>query len=250
MSILIANWKMNPGTEAEAKAMAKYSDQEGVVVCGPLVFLALLKKTLKRAAIGAQDVFWVNGRGPYTGAVSASQLKDLGVEYVIIGHSDQRRYFKETDGEVAKKAAAVIEAGLVPVLCLGETREEREAGQTQEVVDRQLKAVLSQLPEVKKKARLIVCYEPVWAISGNAAGAGLAELAVSQAPEVAVEMIRYMKRVSESFNVDLNFIYGGSAGAENIDALLKQEEIEGFLVGAASLSKRDFEYMVAACRKR
>ena len=153
--LIIANWKMNPESLAEAVELAKASDIEGLMICPPFPFLEEVAKVLKKAKLGAQDLFWENPSassgqvpsagsgqgGAYTGEVSANELKSVGVEYVIVGHSERRQNFGETDEMVAKKIAAALAAGLKPVLCVGETQTERDAGKTKEVVWKELKIV-------------------------------------------------------------------------------------------------------------
>lgn len=243
--LLIANWKMNPKTETEAEEMAQYSDKDGVIVCPPFPFLPIVKGALNKADLGAQDLFWEKDGGPFTGEVSGEELKGFGVKYVIIGHSDRRKYFNETDEEVAKKTATAMRAGLVPVVCVGESRQEHDAGKAKEVVKKQFEFVLGALP-VGVNGELIMSYEPVWAISSNAAEAGLVAEAVAEAPMVASKMIKFMKTLAEPYGINIKYIYGGSANNENIKMLLAQDEIEGFLVGGASLIKEEFEKMIIA----
>ncbi|PIR88173.1 MAG: triose-phosphate isomerase [Candidatus Harrisonbacteria bacterium CG10_big_fil_rev_8_21_14_0_10_45_28] len=243
--LLIANWKMNPATEVEAEEMARYSDSEGVVICPPFPFLSAVKNTLSKASLGAQDLFWEKDTGPFTGEVSAGELKSFGVKYVIIGHSDRRKYFNETNEDVARKTGAAMADGLMPIVCLGESRQEHDAGKAMEVVEKQFKTVLEAL-SVMAGGELIVCYEPVWAISSNAVEAGLTDEAVAGAPTMASEMMKFMKTIAQPYNLNIKYIYGGSANGENIDMLLAQDEIEGFLVGGASLKKEEFEKMILA----
>jgi triosephosphate isomerase len=236
MKLLIANWKMNPKTEAQAIALAKASDAEGVVVCPPFPFLPAVKKVLKQAALGAQDAFFED-EGAFTGQVSPKQLKDLGVSYVIVGHSE-RRALGDTNEMIAKKVAAVIKSGLTPILCIGESRNERATGRTKEIVERQLELGLS-LIAASKPAKVIITYEPVWAISG---GDPLSE---SDTPENAAEMIAYLRDLLKNAKVRPTLIYGGSANAQNSVALFNQKEIEGLLVGRASTTA-EFKAMIKA----
>lgn len=231
--ILIANWKMNPATVRETVALAHASDRKGVVICPPFPFLSAVGNALRHAALGAQDAFFED-RGAFTGAVSPIQLKRLGVRYIIAGHSERRRVFGETDAMVAKKVAASVRAGLIPILCVGETKEERARGQTQKVVERQLKIGLSKLinSSTHELMNLIIAYEPVWAIgTGNA-----------DKPEDTVRMVRLIR--SELGTPSVKVIYGGSVNAENAELFLRQKEIDGALVGGASLRKSEFRTII------
>jgi len=195
--LVIANWKMNPEKKAEALRLARASDIKGVVVCPPFSFLELVGKTLKKAKLGAQDVFWEDGGGPYTGEISADQLRAFGVDYVIVGHSDRKKYFGETDEIIAKKVGAVLEAGLEPILCVGEGREDWDQGKESLVVERQVRAVFSQLPD-KKNMKMVVTYEPVWAISTNQREAGLEDLLKKDVTRIAVDMIKHISDIVNS----------------------------------------------------
>src|SRR3989344_8370843 len=147
--LIIANWKMNPTSLKEAEKLAQESDVEGLVICPPFLFLEEVSKIIKKAKLGAQDCFWEE-KGAYTGEISPKELKSLGVEYVIIGHSERRQNLGETDEIVAKKIKAAVEEGLTPILCVGETRAERDAGKTKEVVERELKVGLSLVGQMSK----------------------------------------------------------------------------------------------------
>jgi len=218
--IIIANWKMNPQTTEEAIQLAKESDIEGLVICPPFPFLEEVKKTIKKAKLGAQDLFW-EPQGAYTGEVSAKELKNLGVEYVIIGHSERRQNLGETDEIVAKKIKAAVEEGLTPILCVGETRAERDAGKTKEVVERELKVGLSlvgQMSKVKGQ-RLVIAYEPLWAIGENASAA--------DTPADFCHQAIYLRKVlaglfgSEAARAT-PILYGGSVDARNAAPFLRR----------------------------
>lgn len=229
--LVVANWKMNPGTAEEAIELAEASDEEGVVAASPFVFLQAVGAVIKKAALGAQDLFWED-KGAFTGGVSGSQLKELGVKYVIIGHSERRR-LGDTDEVVAKKVAAALRNGLIPIICVGETREEKQAGKSREAIERQLRAV----SRVLLSMSLIIVYEPVWAISTEPG-------AEADTPENAVSMIQFMKTI-----VPVHFIYGGSVNANNAESFLRQSEIEGALVGGASLKKEEIKKIVEIAQK-
>ncbi|MDP2695701.1 MAG: triose-phosphate isomerase [bacterium] len=239
--LIIANWKLNPATEKEAELLASGSDIEGLVLCPPFVFLEKASAELKKAQLGAQDLFW-EGVGPYTGEISGGQLKEFGVKYVIIGHSERRQNLGETDEMVAKKIKAAVEKGLIPILCVGETKEEHDAGRAQEVVERELTIGLSQLTKSSIDQLTIVCaYEPIWAIgTGN-----------PDTPENAVAMAKFIKKtlVTSGHSLSPTVIYGGSVTSKNANDFFKHSEIEGALVGGASLKANEIKVIVDISRR-
>lgn len=230
--VIVANWKMNPSTLAEAKKLAKESDLEGLIVCPPFPFLEAVASTLKAAKLGAQDLFWEE-IGAYTGEVSAGELKNVGVEYVIIGHSERRQNLGETDQMVAKKIAAAIKGGLKPILCVGETRAERNAGRAELIIERELETGLSLVKG--REAEVIIAYEPIWAI-----GTGKPDT-----PENMSEMVKFIKRIALVDKV----IYGGSVTSENAEKFLKKKDISGALVGGASLKGKEITKIVEIGKK-
>ncbi len=217
MKLIVANWKLNPATEKEAIKLAKESDVEGLVICPPSQFLEAVGKVLKKAKLGAQDLFWEEG-GAYAG-----------VEYVIIGHSDRRK-LGETDEVVARKIATAVKDGLKPILCVGENRAERDAGKAKEVVERELKIGLSLLAEPYTPNPVIVAYEPIWAI-----GTGNPDI-----PENMLEMVNLIRGTA---------IYGGSITSKNAEEFLKHKEISGALVGGASLKSEEIKKIVEIAKK-
>lgn len=235
-TIIAGNWKMNK-TASETKKFAeelknilpraKWCD---VVICVPFVNIPAALKAFKdmRVAIGAQDLH-CEPSGAYTGEVSAEMLKDLGVKYVIVGHSERRQNFGETDITVNKKVHAALNAGLHPIICVGESLEQREMGVTMELIALQLKSALAGVP-AEKVRKCVVAYEPIWAIgTGKTASA-------SQAAEVCTAIrtiIRglYGARVARSVTIQ----YGGSMNPGNAAELLAQPDVDGGLVGGASL---------------
>src|SRR3989338_11639033 len=165
MKYIIANWKMNPTTAKEAKALAKASDVADLVICPPVQYLEDVSGVIKKAKLGAQDLFWEE-KGSFTGEVSGTQEKEFGVEFVIIGHSERRKNLGETDEMVAKKIAAAFKDGLRPILCVGETREDRDRDKAREIIERELRVGLSRVLTESKE--IIIAYEPIWAIgTGN-----------------------------------------------------------------------------------
>lgn len=224
--LIVANWKMNPASIKEAEKLFN-SVSEGVkdikdaetVICPPFIYLPLLKGL----TLGAQDSYWEK-KGAYTGEVSVAMLKDLGCEYVIVGHSERRKLFGEKDNDVNKKVLTVLDAGLIPILCVGETEEEREQEKTEEVLKEELEVGLIDVHDVSK---VIVAYEPIWAIgTGN--------------PCDVEEAQRMKEIIQKMVSKDIKVLYGGSAKASNAEAYLKQAGFDGLLVGGASLKAEEF----------
>lgn len=224
-NLIVANWKMNPANLEEAEELfggikngAKETSAE-VVICPPFVFLPLLKGL----TLGAQNIYFEE-KGAFTGEISVSMLKDLGIKYVIIGHSERRKYFGETDETVNKKIKKALEAGLKIIFCVGETAQEREAEKTQEVLKRQVQEGLKDIIDIEN---IDVAYEPVWAIgTGN-------NCSVEQTKE-SIDFIR--KFVKQ----DTRILYGGSVKSENSGAYVKEAGANGLLVGGASLVAKEF----------
>ena len=232
--IIIFNWKMNPETLKEAAVLARASDYKEVVIAPPFTFLEKVGKILKKSKLGAQDLFWED-KGAFTGEVSAKELKSVGVKYVLIGHSERRHKFDETDEMIAKKMKAAVENNLISVLCVGETAEEKNAGKAREVIERQLNEGLSLVTKNSAK-RLFIAYEPVWAIgTGN-----------PETPESAVATIKFIKEIlnAEPYNLNPKVLYGGSVNSKNLKNYLQYKEVDGALVGGASLKKEEVKKIV------
>jgi triosephosphate isomerase len=241
MPIIAGNWKMNT-TVAEAVSLVmamkdRLDAIKGVekVVCPPFVSLMAVGESLKGSsiAIGAQNMYFEE-KGAYTGEVSALMLAGL-CQYVILGHSERRGYFGESDGMVNKKIKAALKAGLKPIVCVGETLEENEGGKTGEVVARQVRAALDALVSLEN---LVIAYEPVWAI-------GTGRAATAEQANATIALIRNV--VAELYGADaqeLRIQYGGSTSSANIAAIITQPEIDGALVGGASLKADEFVSMV------
>lgn len=235
--LIVANWKMNPQSVAEAKRLfaavsktARGLKNVEAVICPPFPYLYTLHPT-PYTLLGGQDVFWEQS-GAYTGAVSPQMLKALGARYVIIGHSERRRHFGETDQIINKKVQAALAGGLKVILCVGETLQERKRGHTKQVLRRQLKKDLKNVWKLgtgnwKLRNRLAIAYEPVWAI-----GTGIPE--TPQNANAAAALI--WKILGASPRV----LYGGSVNAQNIGKYLAMPQISGALVGGASLSSQEF----------
>ena len=239
--IIAGNWKMFK-TLGETRAFFDAVIPEiqnvehcDIVVAPPFTALAVAVEEAEgtRVAISAQDVHWKT-EGPFTGEISAPMLADVGCEYTIVGHSERRQYFGETDESVDKKVRAVIGAGLQAIVCVGETLTERDVGQAVEVVRRQVYNGIGRLTE-PNLSNIIVAYEPVWAI-----GTGR-----TATPEVAAEMHSEIRKIiadiySAAAADAIRILYGGSVKIENISALMSKEEIDGALVGGASLDPASF----------
>ncbi len=209
-------------------------------VCVPAPYLQQCADTLAggKLAWGAQDVS-VHASGAYTGEVAASMLLDFGCSYVIVGHSERRAYHGETDRVVAQKTLAALNAGLTPIVCVGETLEQREAGQTNVVVGRQLSAVL-ELLDVDAAARIVVAYEPVWAIgTGKTATPAMAQ-------EVHAQLRSQLRERSAAAGERVAILYGGSMKPDNATELMAQGDIDGGLIGGAALKAADFLAIIGA----
>jgi triosephosphate isomerase len=247
-TIIAGNWKMNK-TPVETAALIREmkdtitSADCGVVLCVPAVCIPAALEAARGSLIkiGAQNVHFEKS-GAFTGEISCGMLLDLGIEYVIIGHSERRQYFGETDVTVNKRAAAALEAGLKPIICVGETLEQRELGITKELVSIQVKIALSGVaPE--KMARVILAYEPVWAIgTGKTATADQADEVNGWIREAVCDL--YGKEVADATTIQ----YGGSMNASNAQELLSKYHVDGGLIGGASLKTADFAAIVAAAK--
>lgn len=236
MVYIIANWKCNPADAKTAKKLltatakaARTSRGVEVIVCPPFCYLELARQTLKNAAMfGTQNCFWQEGA--YTGELSVAHVKEAKCKYVIIGHSERRKYFNETDGSVNKKIKAALAAGLAPILCVGETREERVAGQITQPIEKQIKEGLADIDLVQNK--ILIAYEPVWAI-----GTGQACSVIEGA---------YVRQFINNLLGDkIPVLYGGSANADNAQSYIKEAGFSGLLVGGSSLKPDEFSKMIA-----
>lgn len=239
--IIIANWKANPKTVKEATALARNIERSmragkntEVVVAPPYPFLSAIGMVLKKTKLGAQNSFWED-TGPYTGEVSWRHLKNLGVRYVIIGHSERKKYSGETDIMINKKVRVLLENGITPILCIGENKK-RKTGISSEIA-RNLRTALLGVP-AKHLSRLIIAYEPVWAISTNPGSR-------PDTPDNASRVSRFMRSVlsrmyGRAAIRNLRIIYGGSVHSRNIRSYLDEGMMQGALVGKASLNAQEF----------
>jgi triosephosphate isomerase len=241
--LIAGNWKMNGSLEANAALVqAMLMDASAwacdVAVCVPPVYLAQVQALLQgsRLNLGAQDVS-THEAGAFTGEVSASMLKDFGVRYCIVGHSERRHYHQESDATVALKAQRALAAGITPIVCVGETLAQREAGLTEEVVKRQLAAVVHTNGHCISE--IVLAYEPVWAV-------GTGKTASPQQAQQVHHVLRTQLQAASQHADRVRILYGGSMNASNAAGLLAQPDIDGGLIGGAALQAAAFLSIVAA----
>ena len=242
--IIAGNWKMNM-TPSQAKELVTdliplVKDAAcDVVVCPPYVDIALVAELVKgtNIQVGAQNIHWAE-KGAFTGEISAAMLKEAGAAYAIIGHSERRQYFGETDETVNSRTKAALAAGIVPIICVGESLEQRENGETDAVVSGQVKADLADIPG-EAVAGLVIAYEPIWAI-------GTGKTATDEQANETIGLIRetiaslYGQAVADQVRIQ----YGGSMNPKNVKGLMAQAQIDGGLIGGASLKAPDFAQVV------
>jgi triosephosphate isomerase len=246
--VMVGNWKMYK-TAAETRAffsaflpLVTGAEKCEIVIAPPFTAIPAAVEAVKRTniAISGQNVFWER-EGAFTGEISAPMLVEAGCRYVIIGHSERRQYFGETDESVAKRTKAALGAGLTPIVCVGETLQHREAGHTEIICETQFTGGLGALtPE--EFSRILVAYEPVWAI-----GTGK-----TATPEIAAATHRFLRQCAVArFSAErasaMRILYGGSVKPDNIQGLMAQEELDGALVGGASLDPKSFAMIVNSC---
>lgn len=230
--VIAGNWKMFK-TQAEAleflsaflPQLTETPEDRDVVLCAPFTTLSSLSKTLhgSRVKVGAQNIHWADN-GAFTGEISGPMLTELGVRYVVVGHSERRQFFGETDETVNKRLLAAQAHGLTPILCVGESKAERDAGQTEAVIFEQLAQDLVGVDQ----SNLVIAYEPIWAI-------GTGDTCASDEANRVIGLIR-----SKLSNPDVTIQYGGSVKPDNVDEIMAQPEIDGALVGGASLDASGF----------
>jgi triosephosphate isomerase len=249
--LVAGNWKMNGSNAASAElvdgiiAGAPESDLVELLVCPPFPYLSAVAERLRGSGVrlGAQNLSQYDS-GAYTGEISGSMLRDVGCEYVIVGHSERRALMRETSRIVAQKFQAALDCGLIPILCVGETLEQREAAETEGVIDEQLNAVL-ELSGIEAFSNAVIAYEPVWAIgTGMTATPG-------QAQDVHRHIRASLEVIDASVAEGVKILYGGSVKGENAAGLFSNPDIDGGLIGGASLKSDDFlaiaEAAVAIC---
>ena len=239
--LVAGNWKMHGSHSANAELLAGIAAARpfacDVAVCVPMPYLSETAVALAGTDLrwGAQDVS-AHAQGAYTGEVSAGMLAEFGCRYAIVGHSERRHYHAETDQQVADKAKAALARGLTPIVCVGETLAEREAGATETVVKRQLSAVIHTLGHCA--GEMVVAYEPVWAI-------GTGKVATPEQAQAVHALLRAQLKAATAQAEGMRILYGGSMKPDNAASLLSQADIDGGLIGGASLKVADF---VAICR--
>ena len=243
--LIAANWKMYKTPEQTSTFFQEFlplvagHDRDEIVVCTPYIDLHTAVAAAKgsNVHVGAQNMHWEK-EGAFTGEISALMLNSIGVTHVILGHSERRQYFNETDDTVNRKLEFALESGLTPIVCVGEVLEEREAGLTEDVLRRQCMRAFNGI-SAKKAAKMTIAYEPVWAI-------GTGKTATPDMAADAHAVIRHeaAKAFGDDFAAALRILYGGSVKPDNATALMSEEEIDGALVGGASLDAKNFTKIV------
>ena len=249
-TVIAGNWKMNmTATETkkfaeELKKIMPRAKWCETLICVPACNISVATKAFKdlRISVGAENVYFEE-KGAYTGEVSADMLKDLGVKYVIIGHSERRQYFGETDFTVNKKVHAALEAGLHPIICVGESLEQREMGVTMELIALQVKSALYGVGADKLR-KCIIAYEPIWAIGTGKTATAEQAAEVCTAIRTTIRQL-YGARVARSVTIQ----YGGSMKPSNAVELLSQSDIDGGLIGGAALNAEDFVSIINAANQ-
>ena len=241
--LIAGNWKMNGSLAANEALLREILQGLGqpacdVAVAVPAVYVAQVQALLQGAAVqlGAQDVS-AHDSGAYTGEVSATMLRDFGVRYALVGHSERRQYHGETDAIVAAKTQKALNAGITPIVCVGETLAQREAGETEAVVKRQLAAVIHAIGACTTE--IVVAYEPVWAI-------GTGKTATPEQAQAVHAVLRAQLAAASTQAAKVPLLYGGSMNAGNAEQLLAQPDINGGLIGGAALKAQDFLKIIAA----
>lgn len=234
--IIAGNWKMHKN-QAESLAFVQEfkskvedtQENQEIVLCAPFTSLTAMSKNLhgSRIMLGAQNIHW-SDEGAYTGEISGSMLAEIGVDYVIVGHSERRQYFGDTDHTVNLRLKAAQRYGFKPILCVGETKEQRDAGETEQIIITQLKEDLVEVDQ----SNLVIAYEPIWAI-------GTGDTCESSEANRVIGIIR-----QQLDNKNVSIQYGGSVNTSNVDEIMAQPEIDGALVGGASLSASSFARIV------
>jgi triosephosphate isomerase len=239
--LVVGNWKMHGGNrqnDALLDALRAWTGERRLAVCVPFPYLSQARQLLAGSAVewGSQDVS-EHAEGAYTGEVSAAMVAEFGSRFALVGHSERRSLHQETDAIVVNKAQAALAAGLVPVVCVGETLAEREAGATERIVGRQVNAVIDGLGE--RVPKIVMAYEPVWAI-------GTGRTASPEQAQAVHAFIRQRLRGASSEAASVPLLYGGSVKADNAGALFAMPDIDGGLVGGASLKAAEFLAIAAA----
>ncbi len=249
-TLIIANWKCNPETLKEARSLfnsvkdgLKNMTDVDTVICPPFVYISNLQQTTGNLKLGAQDSFWEKS-GAFTSGVSPNQLSDLGCQYVILGHSERRIYFGDTDEIINKKIKSAIFAGLKPVFCIGETEIEKKKGETERALENQIKKGLSGVSE-KEMENIVIAYEPVWAIgTGNPCSTDETKKSVLFIRKLISDLYPEVK------TDNLRILYGGSVNSQNVGDYFTKSGVEGFIIGGASLKPEDFIKIIKTLNKK
>ena len=247
--VIAGNWKMNKNIVESVSLVKELKDfvrgikGVDIVVCPPFTSLWVVKEIINGTNIhlGAQNMFWET-KGAFTGETSPPMLKNVGCEYVILGHSERRQYFKETSEEVARKTEVALSVNLTPIVCVGENLEEKESGKTESIIEQEIKALFPKIDSILA-GRIIVAYEPIWAI-------GTGRSSSSQDANLTIKFIRelfsfkYGSKIAERIRI----LYGGSVNPKNINEFMNESDIDGALVGGASLNTLSFSQIVKAAK--
>ena len=239
--LIVANWKMNPPNQKEAKRLfslvknrLRKVKRTEAIICPPFLYLSMLDGS----SPGSQNCFWEK-KGAYTGEVSPAMLRNLGCKYVIVGHSERRKYLAETDEMINKKIKAALKEKLNPILCVGETRTERDRGKTETVLKRQIISDLKNISGEKISKGFTIAYEPVWAIgTGNPCD-------IEEAQKMGLLIRKIISGLySSTISKKIRILYGGSVNSKNAAAYIKEAGFQGLLVGGASLDAKEFIQIV------
>lgn len=247
--VIAGNWKMNKNIVESVSLVKELKDfvrgikGVDVVVCPPFTSLWVVKEIINETNIhlGAQNMYW-DTKGAFTGETSPLMIKDVGCEYVILGHSERRQYFQETSEEVAMKTEAALSVNLIPIVCVGENLKERENGKTENIIEQEIKVLFSKIDSTLV-ARIIVAYEPIWAI-------GTGRSSSSQDANLIIKFIRelFSSEYGSGIAERIRILYGGSVDPKNIKEFMNESDIDGALVGGASLHALSFSQIVRATK--
>jgi len=245
--VIAGNWKMNKNIVESVSLVKELKDfvrgikGVDIVVCPSFTSLWVTKEIINGTNIhlGAQNMYWET-KGAFTGETSPLMLKNVGCEYVVLGHSERRQYFKETSEEVARKTEAALSVNLTPIVCVGEKLEEKESGETESIIKQEIKALFSKVDSTLV-ARIIIAYEPIWAIgTGRSSGSQDANLIIKFIRELFFS--KYGSKIAERIRI----LYGGSVDPKNIKEFMNESDIDGALVGGASLHALSFSQIIKA----
>jgi len=247
--VIAGNWKMNKTIVESVSLVKELKDfvrgikGVDIVVCPPFTSLWLVKEIINGTNIhlGAQNTYW-EIKGAFTGEISPLMLKDVGCEYVVLGHSERRQYFKETSKEVARKTEIALSVNLTPIVCVGENLKERESGKTESIIEQEIKALFPKIDSTLA-ARIIVAYEPIWAI-------GTGKSSSSQDANLIIKFIRelFSSKYGSKIAERIRILYGGSVNPKNFNEFINETDIDGALVGGASLHALSFSQIVKAAK--